>query len=164
MLANELTTVAQEMEQTVAAIFETMMGLVVKPDSQAWWEESNRVAASVHFTGSCSGVIMLEVSRPQACFFAGRFLSMDTPEAIDNDVRDVLGELANMIGGNLKSATVPDATLSIPEVVDGSDFSLRFCGVNVVARQAFNCDEGMFWVSLFELRTHSDSSAAQRYS
>jgi chemotaxis protein CheX len=154
MIENELTTVAQELEQTVAAIFETMMGLVVNPVSQPWCEEPNRVAATVHFTGSCSGVIMLEVSTAQACFFAGRFLSMDTPEVVDNDVRDVLGELANMIGGNLKSAAVPDATLSIPEVVDGRDFSMRFCGVHAVVRQGFDSEAGTFWVSLFELRPH----------
>jgi CheY-specific phosphatase CheX len=152
MMQSELATFSEELEQTVASIFETMMGMSVYPAACPWFEEPGRVAATVHFTGSHNGVIMLEVSPAQACFFAGRFLSMDTPEAIDNDVRDVLGEIVNMIGGNLKSARVPDATLSIPEVVDGTNFSLRICGVAVAARQAFECEAETFWVSLFEPR------------
>ncbi len=49
-----------------------------------------------------NGAVLLECDRRQACRFAGRFLSMDPPETVDDVVRDVLGELANMIGGNLK--------------------------------------------------------------
>jgi chemotaxis protein CheX len=140
----------EELEQTVAPIFETMMGLEAKLVERPSYDEKHRVAASVHLTGSWSGMILLEVSPEQACLMAGRFLSMETPEAIDNDVRDVLGELANVIGGNLKRAVAPDATLSIPEVVDGRNFSVRFCGAAVVARHAFECEAGVFWISLIQ--------------
>ena len=48
---------------------------------------------------------MFECTRDQACQLAGRFLAMDPPEAVDDDVRDMLGELANMIGGNYEECT-----------------------------------------------------------
>lgn len=154
MIQDESATIAYELEQTVASIFETMLAAEAKLVDEPWRAEPNRVTASVHLTGSWSGVLMVEVSPAQACFLAGRFLSMDTPEAIDNDVRDVLGELANIIGGNVKSAFVPDATLSIPEVVDGNDFSVRMCGAALAEQLAFECEAGVFWVSLLEARTN----------
>ena len=148
----ESTNLADILDQTIASIFENMMGLEARPVESAGLGESNRVTARVHVTGSWNGMIMLEVSPDDACRIAGRFLSMDAPEAVDNDVRDVLGEVANMIGGNLKSALVPDGSLSIPEVVDGTDFSLRMCGGAITARQAFACEAGDFCVSLIQPR------------
>jgi chemotaxis protein CheX len=154
MIQNQAPIFREEIAQTVAPIFETMMGLEVIVTDRPWQTEHRRVASSVHLTGSWSGMILLEVSPEQACFFAGRFLSIDTPDAIDDDVRDVLGELANMIGGNLKSAVVPDATLSLPEVVDGCNYSVRHCGATVAARHAFESEAGVFWVSFIQPRIH----------
>ena len=63
-------------------------------------------------------------------------------------MRDVLGELANMIGGNLKCVLTRGIRLSMPSVVDGSDYSLRVCGAEVRERLAFQCAEGLFWVTV----------------
>ena len=59
------------------------------------------------------------------------------PAAIDDDVRDVMGELANMVAGNLKSLLPRGVDLSMPSVVEGSDYALRVCGVNAVERTDF---------------------------
>ena len=152
MIQDRQAVFVEELDQAVAAIFEAMLGMAVAPLPVDWSPSPDRLAATVHVTGGWSAVIVFEVGPAMACRLAGRFLSMDTPEAIDNDVRDVLGELANMIGGNLKSAVAPDATLSIPDVVDGADFTLRICGGGEVSRQAFMCDDGEFWVSLIQSR------------
>ncbi|HUB83055.1 MAG TPA: chemotaxis protein CheX [Bryobacteraceae bacterium] len=152
MIQDELTISADLLEQTVGPIFETMMSMQVTQTNDPWMEDPDRVTASVQLAGGWNGVILLEVNSFQACYFAGRFMAMDPPEALDNDVRDVLGELANMIGGNLKSALVPDAHLSIPEVVDGVDVSLRMCGCTVALRQGFGCEAGVFWISLVQPR------------
>jgi CheY-specific phosphatase CheX len=71
----------------------------------------------------------------------------DTPPAVDDVVRDVLGELANMIGGNLKCILNHGTRLSMPSVVDG-DYTLRVCGAASQERLAFSCDEGVFRVSV----------------
>jgi chemotaxis protein CheX len=63
---------------------------------------ADRLTSAVHLAGDWNGAVLLECDRRQACRFAGRFLSMDPSDTVDDVVRDVLGELANMIGGNLK--------------------------------------------------------------
>jgi CheY-specific phosphatase CheX len=67
-------------------------------------------------------------------------------------VRDVLGELVNMIGGNMKCVLTRGIQLSMPSVVDGSDYSLRICGAAVRERLAFRCAEGAFWVTVLATR------------
>jgi chemotaxis protein CheX len=73
---------------------------------------------------------------------------MEPPESVDDDVRDVLGELANMIGGNMKCGMTAGVKLSMPTVLDGSDYDLRVCGSQVQERLAFECAEGSFWVTI----------------
>jgi chemotaxis protein CheX len=67
---------------------------------------------------------------------------------VDDDVRDVPGELANMIGGNMKSILGQGIQLSMPSVVDGGDYSVRVCGVAVRRQLAFESTEGFFWVTV----------------
>jgi len=63
-------------------------------------------------------------------------------------VRDVLGELANMIGGNLKCVVTRGITLSMPSVVDGGDYRMRFCRAKLLLQCAFDSSDGVFWVSV----------------
>ena len=78
---------------------------------------------------------------------------MGAPETVDDVVRDVLGELANMIGGNLKCVLTRGIRLGMPSVVDGSDYSLRVCWAEVRERLAFGCSEGPFWVTVLGMRS-----------
>jgi CheY-specific phosphatase CheX len=73
---------------------------------------------------------------------------MDAPDVVDDDVRDMLGELANMIGGNMKSGMATGIRLSMPTVMDGSDYDLRVCGAKVKNKLAFDCADGKFWVTV----------------
>jgi CheY-specific phosphatase CheX len=129
-----------------------MMDLHTVECRQAWTPNSNRLTAALHLAGDWCGAVLLECDRWQACQFAGRFLAMgspqgDAPAAVDDVVRDVLGELANMIGGNLKCVLTRGTRLSMPSVVDG-DYNLRICGAASYERLAYTCEEGVFWVAV----------------
>lgn len=139
---------ADMLKQTVESVFQNMMDLEVSPDGKPWAPSSDQLTSAVHISGVWNGTLLFECDRRQACQFAGRFLSMEPPEAVNDDVRDVLGELANMIGGNMKSAVAAGLSLSMPSVTDGSDYGLRVCGSEVQDRLAFQCTDGPFWVTL----------------
>jgi chemotaxis protein CheX len=96
--------------------------------------------------------VLLECDRGQACHFTHRLMAVPLPEEVDDDVRDSMGELANMPGGNLKSVLPHGAVLSMPSVVEGSDYSPRLCaGHAVVERVAYRSPAGVFWITLVEL-------------
>jgi chemotaxis protein CheX len=105
--------------QIAESVFATMMNLEVGQGGTPWFPGGNRLTSALHLAGDWNGAVLLECDREQACRFAGRFLSMDPPDTLDDVVRDVLGELANMIGGNLKCVLTPGIRLSMPSVVDG---------------------------------------------
>lgn len=142
-----------ELVQIVESVFGTMMSLEVNQRGTPWFPSPDRLTSALHLAGDWNGAVLLECSPSQACRFAGRFLSMDPPDTVDDVVRDVLGELANMIGGNLKCVLTRGIRLSMPSVVDGSDYSLRVCGAEVRERIALGCDDGAFWVTVLASRS-----------
>jgi len=139
---------AHAVTQIVQSVFSTMLGLEVTRRHIPWAEASQRVTSLVHLTGAWNVSVIFECDRSQAENFACRFLSLDSGEADGGMVCDVLGELANMIGGNLKCVLGKGIDLSMPTVVDGSEYLLRVCGAEVEDRAAFESSQGAFWVTV----------------
>jgi CheY-specific phosphatase CheX len=77
------------------------------------------------------------------------FLKRTPPSAVDDDVLDVMGELANMVAGNLKCSLLPGTHLSIPTVTQGPDSAMRLCGTRPIQRSSFETQLGPVWVTLF---------------
>lgn len=148
MLALDQIVSPHEVAQIVESVFVAMVSLDVCECDVSWASGENRLTAAVHFAGGWSGALLIECSHDQACCFAGRFLSVRSSSQVDDTVRDVLGELASMIAGNLKCTLIRETRLSMPSVVDGCDYSLRFCGVETKRCVAFQCTEGVFWVTV----------------
>jgi chemotaxis protein CheX len=147
-------TLPGEIPPVVESIFGTMLNLEVVPGLFALDPCADRMTSTVQLSGAWTGAVVFECDRDQACRLAGRFLSIDPPVAVDDLVRDVLGELANMIGGNMKCVLSGSLRLSMPCVVDGGDHHMRIPGVSLRERLSFQSIEGPFWIGLLELKNH----------
>lgn len=137
-----------EVRQIVQSVFETMMGLRTRELDSPWTPAKGRITSAVYLTGEWNGAVLVECGRTEACRLAGKFLMMDSPPELDDGVRDVMGELANMIGGNFKCVMTAGIKLSIPSVFDGASNAVHLCGAQVAMRLSFGCEEGPFWVTV----------------
>ncbi|GAA1794878.1 chemotaxis protein CheX [Planosporangium flavigriseum] len=82
---------------------------------------SSDVCASVSVTGAWVGHIVVSCSMPAARNVAAALLGIDLDGVAREDVTDALGELANIIGGNVKSLMPEPSALSLPIVlIDGN--------------------------------------------
>ena len=142
---------AEMVAQIVELVFITMMNLEVFPSETPWVPSHDQLTSAVHLSGDWNGALLFQCDPWQACQLAGLFLSMDPPDAVNEDVRDVLGELANMIGGNLKSAVAMGLNLSMPWVSSGNDYHQLVGDCEVQDRLAFQCVLGAFWVTLLAI-------------
>jgi chemotaxis protein CheX len=139
-----------DVARIVEDVFGTMLGMEVAPCVTG---EPAPVAltACVQFVGEWKGAVLLTCGPRQARAFAARLMPIasGSEESISNeDVSDTLGEVVNMIGGNLKSVLPPGVVLSIPSVVEGRDFALRICGGNEFQSNTFACEAGPFEITL----------------
>ena len=152
-----LEILPSELTQIVESVFATMLGLEVASCEIPWVDGPDRLTAAVNLSGAWNGAVLFECDRRQACRLAARFLSIDAPEPqpipaeVDDMVRDLIGELANMIGGNLKCVLTHGARLSMPSVVDGSESSIRFCKTQVTDRLSFQTSDGIFWITVLTM-------------
>jgi len=82
----------------------------------------SEVHSSVSITGSWHGHIVYASSR----LAAAAFLAVEQDEVSLDDLTDVLGELANIVGGNVKAMLPPGADLSLPQVVLAPESATRY--------------------------------------
>jgi chemotaxis protein CheX len=138
----------QDLEQVVESVFSTMMGFDVTPAMHAGIAPvpSGTITAGVRLLGAGNAAVLVDCLPRQACRFAGSYLGMPPPDAVNGDVRDVLGEVANMIAGNLKCTLEPGIRLSLP-----------FVGQSAAAIQgspafqsAFETKHGPFWLTVLK--------------
>ncbi len=139
-----------DIARIVEDVFQTMLNLSVRPYTTADSPPAASLTAAVHFAGAWKGAVLLQYTALQALAFTARLMPGRQPDRIDEDVRDVLGELANMVGGNLKSVLHPGVGLSMPSVVEGTDYALHICGGNVNTSVTFSSDLGTFWVTVVQ--------------
>lgn len=142
-----------ELAAIVHNVFETMLGLEVEALPPGPPSHSTLTAA-VQFTGDWKGAVLLRCTEAQALAFTASMLQTDAPLAVDDEVMDVLGELANIIGGNLKSLLSPGVGLSMPIVVEGSDYMVHVCDGNHSTTVGFLGEAGIFDVTLVHISEH----------
>ena len=82
-------------------------------------DDGERVTGCVHLSGAYTGSIILSCSAPAARDAAAALFSMQPGDVTQSEIVDAIGELANMIGGNVKSMLPGPSALSLPAVVHG---------------------------------------------
>lgn len=116
------------------SVFHTMLSMEINIGNADPSMEltGTKIVGCVSFTGDVVGNFCIHISRDFARVMAAAMLGMEPDEIEDDDeINDVIGEVSNMIGGDLKSklcdAGFP-CMLSIPSVTSGSDFKIESKG------------------------------------
>ncbi len=146
-----LSVYRADLVQIVESVFATMLDLPIESAPPPTAPPGDILTAVEHFAGDWRGAVLLECTRDQAFEFTHRLMCIDRPSSMNDDVRDAMGELANMLAGNLKSVLPHGVGLSMPSVVEGTDYSLRVCGGNLIDRMSFRSALGPFSVTLVEV-------------
>ena len=115
---------------SVIDVFYTMLDMEVEaiqqvPDS---FTEEMRTVGSVTLTGEVDGVFNIQVNDDFGRAMTAAMLGMDVKEVqSEEEVYDVIREVSNIIGGNLKSNFVDaglSCVLSTPSITNGRDFKV----------------------------------------
>lgn len=148
-MSTAVSNAPQELAQVVESVFRTMLRIEVEPCLDVPPPRGEMVTAAVYLTGNFQGAVLLHCPPWQACGLAAEFYRKTPPSNVDDDVLDVMGELANMVAGNLKCTLLPGTHLSIPSVTQGTDSAIRLCGSRPIQRTVFRTPLGPMWVTIF---------------
>ncbi|MBI5579447.1 MAG: chemotaxis protein CheX [Deltaproteobacteria bacterium] len=113
----------------VKGVFQTMLSMSLELEEPPNFENittGKHIVGTVGFAGAAMGNVSIFVSRQFACEIAAAMLSMTVDDiGSDEEVHDVIGEVCNMVGGDLKSRLCDSGftcSLSIPSVTFGESF------------------------------------------
>lgn len=88
-------------------------------DSPEPMPDTADVTASIGLAGAWNGLAVLRCGLPAAGEIAGAMLDIEPAGATADDCTDALGELVNILAGNVKSLLPKPSHLSLPQVVLG---------------------------------------------
>jgi chemotaxis protein CheX len=92
------------------------------------------VTGSVSISGSWSGAVLIELPAGAEVSLTAAMFAMGPDEVGPEEISDAVGELANMVGGVVKSLMPEPSRLSLPQVVSGDGLHLTIPGAIEVAR------------------------------
>jgi chemotaxis protein CheX len=134
-------------------IFETMIMVDISAGDPVIEKINNfkcSVSGVIGLAGSCKGMLAIHLPDKVAMSITGSFLGMEVTE-VDDDVTDAIGELANMVAGNIKmilDEAGNNVTVSIPSCVHGEEYTMDTVSDSQRVVIPFNIDSGQFLVEL----------------
>jgi chemotaxis protein CheX len=78
------------------------------------------LTGNVHISGQWNGLVSLTCSSAAATRAAAFMFDTGIESVSQSDVLDAVGELVNIVGGNIKGLLPPPTGLSLPSVTDGT--------------------------------------------
>jgi len=133
----------------VEQVFKVMVRLEAKASSDAWQAIAGKhVTSLVTVSGPIDSdqpnySVSLELSEDLAMRVTGATLKKPIT-GWSHMVEDAIGEITNMIAGNLKKHMIATHVLSIPVVAHGSDFDFKMPTLQATQEQVFSCGADRF--------------------
>jgi flagellar motor switch protein FliN len=155
--------------ESVMETFSTMLSMEIGPVEAEPPPGTGiqRMVGALNFAGNVTGIFNVQLTLDFGRRMAASLLGME-PEAVDpgSDVRDLVAEVTNIVGGNLKSA-LNDAglhcVLSTPSITYGTDFSIRSLNMDRFDRFVFQCDDQVLIVEI-GLKAHEGADSGIDFS
>ncbi len=132
-------------------IFSTMCDIPLTADESTSGEDASKryhVSGIIGLSGALKATIVVSVHKDLVFHAAEGFLGM-RPTEIDADVTDLVGELANMIGGNAKERMKMEGlSIGLPTVVAGDNHKVSYNSGMALTVLPFESDHGPLSIEL----------------
>lgn len=146
-------TTRADITEIVQMIWETVFGLPLEVGSGGTLGSDPAMTGSVQIDGAWEGAVMLQCPQLLASSLTARLFAADGPPP-PAEIRDAMGELTNMIAGNLKALLPQPSRISLPTVAFGADYELTVVGTRPVETVSFVSQGSPLTVTLLQ-RTSS---------
>jgi chemotaxis protein CheX len=135
----------QLVTSAITRVFGTMLKIPIQkePPGSAILNGEPHVAGSVGFIGALSGVVYVYSTASFAQKITKAMVGTRDADTGDEMVNDAIGEISNMIVGNIKSRLADRGMrciLTIPSIVRGSHFSVKPISSTERRVCTFQCD------------------------
>lgn len=140
-----------QIRSIVRSVWSTQLGLEIQDvDGLVQPEPSATITAAIHISGDFRGGVWLECSRSIIRRAASIMFDLPADQLADEDERDVIGELTNVVAGNIKALIPGSNSISLPTIVEGSDYRISTLDVKSSTGFSFVFDGESMTVTVME--------------
>ena len=124
------SALAHSIQQSTGKVFKSMFAMEVNSNGferKGELQTGNEILSIIGIRGEWKGSFMLVCDPTSACKLVSTMLGADIPE-LNDEVLDGIGELANIMMGNLKDALEEggkDVAMTPPTVIHGDNMIVR---------------------------------------
>jgi chemotaxis protein CheX len=145
--AEQITEIAQEVWESFLSL--TLLPHPLGPDAPAI--TGRHMTGCVAVSGEWTGTVFLACDPELAAAAAEAMFAADPGTLTVDEVSDALGELTNMIGGNIKSLLPAPSRLSVPSVAEGESYTVRIPGARLLEQVVLVCSAGPLQISIWKV-------------
>ncbi|WP_321368683.1 chemotaxis protein CheX [uncultured Desulfuromusa sp.] len=144
---------AKKIVETTEEIFSTMIFMDVSseaPIEQGKQDLGCHVSAMIGLTGHFSAMLGIHCPEDVGLAISGAMLGMDIEE-INADVKDALGEIANMTAGGIKERFAAESInleLAIPTAISGKSYTIASSTKSNRLIIPFRVEQGRFFIEM----------------
>jgi chemotaxis protein CheX len=113
-----------DIETITTMVMESTAGISVEPVADEIGRERPALSGCVSIDGAWNGAVIVECELSLARRITEALLAPPDGHVSAEDVSDALGEITNIVGGNIKALLPPPSRLSLPTVVEGADYAV----------------------------------------
>jgi chemotaxis protein CheX len=121
-----------EIREVATGVWDAMLSMPL--DDYPGPKVAEYVTGCVQITGGWNGAVTVELSARFARAAAAALFALEEADVGEDEIRDAVGELANVVGGNIKALMPGGCQLSLPAVVQGRDDQLTVARGRLLAR------------------------------
>ena len=150
-----MAAIDADIKDIARSIWATLFELPLEDGDAAQLGPESTVTSCVQIDGAWHGAVVLQCPLTLARTLTAEMFQADTAPELD-EVQDALGELVNMLGGNVKALLPGPSRISLPAVAVGSDYHLSVVGTNAVTSVSFICDGHPLRITLLQQSGQAD--------
>jgi len=136
----------------VKGVWNDFLGIAVERSAQVTMEpeEGTGLTGCVQFTGAWTGTLLLECPLELGRQVAAVMFPQAPDSLTMEQSQDAIGELTNMIGGNLKALLPSPCRIGLPTILEEASGSRSVPGERLISRLGFQCQGQPFVVTLLQ--------------
>lgn len=153
----------QQIEGIVKEVWAAFTGISIKPAAAGCHPAAGTadvLTGTVHVDGQWRGRIQVTCAISLAAAAASAMFAKPTDGLSAEDLADALGELTNMIGGNIKSLLPSPSRISMPSVTTGSDTAVAPPGADQTNSITLTSPRGRLHVTVCHLQDRHRKTGA----
>lgn len=144
-----LPVTGEQVAEIAGQVWESFLGLGLEP-SPPEPAVGTVMTGLVGITGAWQGSIVVRCSSAHAAAAAEAMFAAEPGSLEQSEVADALGELTNMVGGNIKSLLPEPSSLSIPSVTGGTGHQVFVPAAHPVLEVGLRCGDDAVQVTVWQ--------------